>query len=345
MVDSDGKPIKYGLKEIFGGNRGVVLLPEGTLVSKLDPNPKDPNYIHVIAWHNMKYREGYVNKSAFTGKYEGGSPKDVEVFLDDAYHTVHRAELLMKDIDTTFKLDKHRPKVNKRVENLQKILDSVKADLKANKKGDLKITKEILEQVKQEDEEALKINVVDKPGTMQRISSSIFEKTNPVTNEQQKVSDSVLFVPLTDTWFQTNNILKDHFNNVIKDNSNLNRIINESGEGIQVPDYANIKGWFNEFEVLRSLIKGTAAADSPEGKWLFSITPDYEKRIKRMIFVGGEAWKNIADSKSKYASSVALSTSFGPLQANPLQLLMMHELNVNTDSGVSLMGEDSHVMV
>ncbi|MGZ4078754.1 MAG: hypothetical protein ACXVDW_14815, partial [Bacteroidia bacterium] len=188
-------------------------------------------------------------------------------------------------------------------------------------------------------------NVVDKPGTMQRISSSIFEKTNPVTNEQQKVSDSVLFVPLTDTWFQTNNILKDHFNNVIKDNSNLNRIINESGEGIQVPDYANIKGWFNEFEVLRSLIKGTAAADSPEGKWLFSITPDYEKRIKRMIFVGGEAWKNIADSKSKYASSVALSTSFGPLQANPLQLLMMHELNVNTDSGVSLMGEDSHVMV
>ncbi len=333
MVDVNGKPVKYGFRDRIKGNVGHVNLPEGTLVSKLGPNPNNPNYIHVIAWHKMKYREGYIHKIAFSEKYEGGI-FDVEVFVDDAYHTVHRAELFLESI----------PENDNSVQHLRNMLSSVKNYLSLYKKGEFQITRKILDQIKETDAESLRINTLDKPDSLSRLSAELFKLTNPITNKNIKLSDTVLFIPLTDTWFKSDVKLKDHYDNVMMQSGNFNRVGGDTGEGIE--SSSDIKEWFDQFEVLRQLIKDRPVANSPEGKWLNEITLEDQKRTRRMIFLGGDTWGNLADTEGHYSSGVAVNTSFGPLQANPMLLLMMHELNVNTNSeGINLMGTDTHIPI
>jgi hypothetical protein len=340
-VDINGKSINYGNKEWLSGHFGQIKLPEGTLVSRLKPNPNNPEYIHVIAWHNKKYRDGYIHETSFSGTYQGGSKYDAKVFIDDAWHTVHRAELLMKRRAQVAIWSKQDPNNDKDVQHLKEILELVKADLLLVQKGKIKITPDLLKQIKEADERSLKIDLMDKPGTMQRITKSIFNTVDPKLSNGQKLSETALFVPLTDTWFEDDMKLKKHYQTVISDNENLSRIRNNTGEGTE--DVNAIKEWFFEFKFLREIIKGSMKEKSPEGIWLQAITPETEQRTKRMIFVGGEAWKLLAERKSKYSSLASVQTSFGPIQTNQLKLLLMHELNVNTNSsGVSLFGKDSH---
>jgi hypothetical protein len=66
------------------------------------------------------------------------------VFIDDAWNTVHRADLLMKRRAQLAEWQKMKPTDDKDDTHLRKILYSVKEDLLLIKKGKIMITPNIL---------------------------------------------------------------------------------------------------------------------------------------------------------------------------------------------------------
>lgn len=330
LLDAGGAPVVYDADDARKGYEGMVELPQGTLVAKLSPNPDNPDYVHVIAFHGGKYREGYIDRAAFTDEPMPGSPFDVGAFIDDADHTLHRVGLLLAR------------RSGPDVRHLRAMADLAAADLEAYRRGELKITPRMLEKIGVSDQTALAVDQGDKPSTMKRFASAIFDVTDPAVTGGSRLSETILFVPLTDTWFASNGpLLKSHYDEVVFQSGNLNRLAGTSGEGTE--DAGQLAGWFDELFSLQNLIRDLPASQTPEGKWLQGLTPEVQTRTKRLIFIHGEAWKETAAGASQYAGYVATNTTFGPLRANPLMLLMMHEINVNTNDGVSLMGEDSHL--
>lgn len=325
---ASGELMNYDAEDNKKGYKGGIYLPNGTMVSKLDANPASPDYIHVIAWFNGKYREGYVHSSAFSGKYKGGE-YDAEVFVNDAWHELYRAKL-------------HVAKSKNAPAHIQTLISELEKDLKDYENGSLKITNEILKKINVQQKKDLKIDPANKPETQQRLSKAIFSVIDPKTKNGTPLSQTTVYVPLTDTWFHQDAELGKYYDTVWYTNGQLNRIGGETGEGIQLKD--DIDRMYQELFVLQGKLKNKPKmAATPEGQWVMGLTKKMQANTGRMIFLGGDVWTNMSDWDAKYSSEVSVDASFGPLKANPMMLLMLHETNVNSGLQVDLLNDDTHI--
>lgn len=335
LRDKDNNHISYDKDD---EKKGDIYLPNGVQVSKLDPNPLHPSYIHVIAWYEGKYREGYIHQSAFAGTYSGGTKYDAEIFINDAYHTLYRAEK---------RFEQDQPNNKKAFPDFQLALDRVKLALADYENGKLQITNEMLTKLNAEQKETLKTDKANKPETLQRLSSAIFTQINPDENGG-KFSDHTLYVPITMQWINSNKIMQDLFKSEWVP-TGISQYVglppqedpNPSGEG--VTRLANLPMFdllFTAFGHMWEAIKNTSVAQTPEGQWLSKINDQTKKNTERLIFIHSGSWESPADKR--FADGVPINYSFGPLQSSGLMALMLHETNVNS-AQTQMLPSDTHM--
>jgi hypothetical protein len=171
-----------------------------------------------------------------------------------------------------------------------------------------------------------RLNSRDRVETLNRYTSTIFSAYNP-QSEEGTYQETTLFLPLSEDWFRGDEKLNEHFTKFWVPNGNLNRFVGYSGEGVIGEKLVEIKA---ELLRLKNIVKDTTAKNTPEASWLQQLNPTNLKNIKRVFFISNGTW-GIRDD-ARYAEGIALMNSIGIFQAPPLLSVLLHEMNVNSDT-------------
>jgi hypothetical protein len=191
-------------------------------------------------------------------------------------------------------------------------------------------------------DEIFKVDNTDKVGTLQRFADAIFSVFNPSNlDETYTYKNSTLIVPLSVDWFMSEDTLKAHYKRVWLSSGALNKMSggaeDSSGEGIS--DAQESKENFDliktELLRLKKIAQNTSASNTPECLWLNRLTEESLSSIKRIIFIHDGTWNY--QSGRRYAEGIALLSTIGGFEPPPLLIVLLHEMNVNCDSGTASM--------
>lgn len=346
LVDKEGNPVRYDSED---KNSEAVLLPSGLKVIKLNPNPDNKDQIHVIAWYKGSYREGYLSSSAFDANENvDQNPFSVEVFIEDAEHTVHRSKEKLKETE------KHLWKEAKaKNDQFRKLMDYVNKEIEKYKSGELQISPEILEDINKKHHEALSAENAGEGERIQGAEQAIHEVYDPMSSTVEKGdvkhSEETMVVPLSRQWFEKNENLKEYYETTWKNSvdGRLQRFEGFSGEGVSRDD-ESFEPIQKELLTLKGMMRNKAFKDGVKGTaewhWLKSLKESNLDSMNRFIFIHDNAMEYTTDEH--FGSSIALDSSFGSVDIDPMMTIMTHEMGVNTSgTGYSFLPSDTHVTV
>lgn len=176
---------------------------------------------------------------------------------------------------------------------------------------------------------SLKLNTDDKPATINILQNSIYQVYNPKINDTTHFSDETLILPLSFAWFNSDKKLLERFNSVwLKSSSLGNRFGGSSGEGERYePMMSDIK---MELLQLKDFVNQTSSKNSPEAKWLQTLSSTSLDNIKRFFFINDNTWQ--LSAFDRYAEYIAIENSFGVFRLPPILNVIIHEFKVNSES-------------
>jgi hypothetical protein len=303
----NGLKVRYESDEPF---KGGISLPAGAEVVKLDKKNERSRYTHVIAWYRGKYREGYIDSSAFDNKVSEDNPQATEVFINDAYFTLARAENKIEKDEKKGKTD-----------NYESVIKGVKGDLEDYENGVLKIDNGILKKVK----EASTFSRENKAETIQKISTAVHNEHNPKRDigDQKGVEHNkeTLVIPLSEQWFKSNEELKAYYEAWVLRHPDINRFWGSSGE---ILNY-NLEGVKEALVELDIFLQSFGWVNVTEVDWVHAIIQQDFTQFSEAVFIHEGTWD--FGGEDKYASGIALENSYGPLRMDPVMTVMVHEFS------------------
>lgn len=341
LRDSQGNLLEYQKGEEY---KGGIYIPAGSLVSKLSANPYFLSYIHIVTWFRGQYREGYIHQSAFDSESTQINPYPVEIFINDAEHTIHKArEKYQAQIDLINSLEDklsreqfttYKETRMKRLRNVKTLIEKSEDYLKESKNGELKITEEMLFQIQTEQVQKMSKENLNKPDRLNNIVTGMYSGYNPQGINQAKHSEISLFVPLTKSWFDKNEKLSK--SSLAKQFATGGGTY--SGFGVLSNEFGAELLWIKSEVNNDDLLKNT-----PEGKWFSNLKKEQVENAQQFLFADGQSWNQ--EENSKYIEAIALENSFGPIRIDPLMTLMIHETIVGpiSEEDYSYGMDDSHV--
>ncbi|HKC36028.1 MAG TPA: hypothetical protein VKB95_08195, partial [Chitinophagaceae bacterium] len=176
---------------------------------------------------------------------------------------------------------------------------------------------------------SLKFNPNDKPATILSYQKALNDVYNPQVNDRTKFFDETLILPLSSVWFeQTDPSTKQSDPKLLSSLDKLKEWLvgNAGGEGLADPDQRlpDVKA---ELLNIKEYVDQTIVRNSPEAKWLQTLSPESLTKIKRIIFVHSETWNYSLGQK--HVSGIAIQNSFGAFNLHPVINVLLHELTVN----------------
>lgn len=239
----------------------IIQLPVGAKLIRLKPNHSSDETTPCVYWWNGGYHQSSVAEANLGTNNIVLSDLSGQVIKNDVEHLLNRISEYEKKQDEYNEVIKKIKDFSKKTFSKKKIEDGLVA-IATN----------------------LKLNIADKPATINIIQNSIFQVYNPKTNDTTLFSDETLILPLSFAWFNSNVMLLERFNSVwLKSSSLGNRFEGASGEGINYePALSDIK---DELLQLKDIAKNSEAKNSPEAKWLQNLSSTSLNSVKRIIFI------------------------------------------------------------
>lgn len=291
-----------------------VVLPKGAKLIRLKPATDTSELTNCIYWWNGDYHQrSFPEKILVTSNWHINEYTG-EVLQNSIEHLLHRVDDYRgKQTDFDEVIKKIETFNNKRL--TQEEIDLGTVILWIN----------------------LLVNKKDKPDTLKRIADAIFQVYDPV-NKTKKMSEETLIILLSYQWFASDPALLRRYDRLWS-SGNLSRLTGSSGEVVfnGYPEFNEIRDELIALKdfVLRKNVKGkdemvsNATVDSPEAKWLQTLTKEFIDSKQQMLFIHSGTWD--LDSQNRYADSVAIENSFGPFRLPPVLNVMLHELRVGGD--------------
>jgi hypothetical protein len=180
---------------------------------------------------------------------------------------------------------------------------------------------------------SLQLNKNDKPATILSWQKALSNVYNPKINDTTKFFDETLILPLSSDWFKEDAELLKSYNAFW-----VNWLPGFSGEGITPED--NLIKFKTELVNLKTK---TEANDSPEAKWLQTLSSEFLSKIRRIIFLHDDTWYYKDDMR--YAQGIAIENSSGPFKLPPPLNVLIHELTVNSNNIFLSITPDTHIEV
>lgn len=282
-----------------------IQLPVGAKFIRLKPNNASDETTPCVYWWNGNYHQSSVSEANLGANNVVLSDFAGQVVRNDVEHLINR-------------IAEYEKKQNEYDEVIKKIKDFSKITL----------SKKQIEDGLVAIATSLKLNTDDKPATIKNLQDSIFQVYNPKVNDTTLFSDETLILPLSFAWFNSDKKLLERFNSVwLKSSSLGNRFEGSSGEGVNYePVLSDIK---NELLQLKDIANDSTVKNSPEAKWLQTISSTLLNNIKRIFFISDNTWK--LSAFDRYAEYIAIENSFGAFRLPPILNVIIHEFKVNSD--------------
>jgi len=292
----------------------LFTLPTGLKVINIKNDSEDNNLSKIIYWRKGKYHQTYVPKSFLSQRNDYFTRFSDDNFRNDIEHTLHRVQDL---------------------EGKDKYFDKLINFIKKNR--NIKFSSHQAEHFNQKINWNLRVDVKNKPETIERLTRKIYRIYDPISINNKKYSKETLVIPLSLEWFKTDDYLKERYTKIwVNEGYPLNGF---SGEGIlrkrEVDFFILVE---NEIFNLQKNIK--SKKKTSEVKWILNIKDLSFK--ERFVFIFNDTWKQ--GVYDKYSSGIGIESSFGPFRTSPLLNVIIHELTVNSNDDF-LLGIDTHVDV
>ncbi len=284
----------------------TVTIPIGAKIIRLNPNSENDEATPCVYW--------------WKGNYHQSSFSELNLGTNNVVLSIFAGQVIQNDVE-------HLLSRVSTYEGKQTEYDAVVKSIKD-------FSKKVLSKKQVEDglvaiSTSLKINVDDKPATILALQNSLFQVYNPSVSSTAHFSDESLILPLSFGWFKSDAKLLERFNSVWLSSSSLgNRFEGFSGEGVySEPMLSDIK---SELLQLKDFVNQTTVKNSPEAKWLQTLSSTSLNDIQRIIFLCDNTWK-LSDF-DRYAEAVAIENSFGAFRLPPIVNVIIHELTVNSNT-------------
>ncbi len=285
---------------------------EGAKLVRLRPQ-KDSIFTPCLFWWNNKYHiqefpeELLIDTNEVLGDYVGA------VFQNDIAHAAHRSTFLEKQIEITSYRDYSEPNLGKlsnilfkeaRVQYDNAFLKSKFLDFKHHFQADLD----------------------NKVETINRLLLKVREFYDPENLPGKKVFDQVLFVPLSQDWFNRyDDDVKIRYNDYWIKESGFNALQYESGGEVFGTNFMN--------EVLSEIFSFTNLSVfktinserilSGEWQWIIQLQTEDTSKYKKMVLFCLNAWSST--EKDSFASGIGLEQTFGIFRMPAFMTVMVHE--------------------
>lgn len=297
-------------------NNSNVVIPVGTKVIRLKPNSESDENTPCFFWWQGCYHQSSLPEQNLGNNNVVISNLSGKVLQNDIEHLLNRIasyEKKQTEFDAVIKSIKDFSKTLLSKKQIEDGLVAIATNLK--------------------------LNAEDKPATINRLRTALFQIYDPAITTTENFSDESLILPLSETWFKSDTKLLERYNTIWLTSSSLgNRFEGFSGEGVSSdPMLSDIK---TELLQLKDFVNQTTAKDSPEAKWLQTLTSTSLNDIKRIIFLCDNTWK--LGSSDRYAEFIAIENSFGAFKLPPLLNVIIHELTVNSSGSFLPFASGSH---
>jgi hypothetical protein len=283
-----------------------IQLPVGAKLIRLKPNNTSDKTTPCMYWWNGGYHQSSVPEANLGTNNVVLSNFSGQTVKNDVEHLINR-------------ISEYEKKQNEYDEVIKKIKDF------SNKT----LIKKQIEDGLVAIATSLKLNTDDKPATISIFQDSIYQVYNPKINDTTLFSDETLILPLSFAWFNSDNKMLERFNAIwLKSSSLGNRFEGSSGEGVNYePALSDIK---DELLQLKDIANNSTVKNSPEAKWLQTLSSTSLDNIKRFIFINDNTWH--LSAFDRYAEYIAIENSFGPFRLPPILNVIIHEFTVNSGS-------------
>jgi hypothetical protein len=287
-----------------GNNSSNVLIPVGAKLIRLKPNSESDENTPCVYWWQGSYHQSSFPENNLGNNNVVLSTLSGKVLQNDIKHLINRIA----------SYEKKQPEFDVVIKSIKDFSKSV-------------LSKNQIEDGLVAIATNLKLNNDDKPATLNRLRNALFQIYDPSVSSTSYFSDESLLLPLSAAWFNSDPKLLERFNTVWLTSSSLgNRFEGFSGEGVSSdPMLSDIKA---ELLQLKDFVNQTSVKDSPESKWLQTLTSTSLNDIKRIIFLCDNTWK--LGSSDRYADYIAIENSFAAFRLPPLLNVIIHELTVNS---------------
>ena len=284
----------------------TITIPIGAKIIRLKPNSENDETTPCVYW--------------WKGSYHLSSFSELNIGINNVVLSNFAGQVIQNDVEHLLsRISSYENKQTEYEAVVKSIKDFSKKVLSKNQVQDGLVAIAT----------SLKINVDDKPATILSLKNSLFKVYNPSVSSTAHFSDETLILPLSFGWFKSDKKLLERFNSVwLKSVSLGNRFEGSSGEGVRYePMLSDIK---TELLQLKDFVDQTSAKNSPEAKWLQTLSSTSLNDIKRIIFLCDNTWK--LSGFDRYADYIAIENSFGAFRLPPILNVIIHELTVNSDT-------------
>jgi len=191
----------------------------------------------------------------------------------------------------------------------------------------------------------------NRPETIERFVDQFYRALDPKAKGRDGVVHDLrsrtLYVPISMKWIDSTPELKRYFEKSWVGSQpafDLKIRGGDSGEGISQYGEAHpseMDFYLSKLVEMKNAIlkmKNPALLKTPEFQWLSKIDASATQKYDRMIFIHQNTWDSESTGWQDY---IPVDQSFGPVAANPILSVLIHETNVNSiDPG--FLPKDSH---
>lgn len=335
-TEFDANRVVVWLKEDYTPEKELLpnsnSIPEmvfaGAKLIRLKPDKESTN-TPCLFWWNSAYHIQEFPEEILGDSNEVFNNKIGIVFQNDVAHTAHRATFITKS--------------NEQLDKLKKSLSE-----KVNTKYESGQLKSALENFKYH----FRVDLENKAETMFRLLSHVRKVYDP-EDENGKMFDQILFVPLSHDWFlMYDDDIKKRYNDYWKKSNGYVSLSYDSGGGdvFGEKDSPSFSDFFNELLSLKLVEKlNEDRVATLEWKWLETLNQEKKNQFKKIIVFSLDAWglkysKNNLESNSdfpSFAAGIGIEHTFGLFRLPTILAVALHETSQST-SGPYPIPMDSH---
>lgn len=295
-------------KELLPGITDTpVVVYAGAKLIRLKPDRESVLTPCLFWWENAYHIQEFPEELLGDTNEVFGETLD-KVFLNDVVHTAHRAK----------QIDKTNNELDVLIETLQQ-----KAQGKYNRERLLASLKRFKHE--------FRVDLDNKVETLSRLISHARKVYEP-EDENGKMFDQILFVPLSQHWFEKyGDDVKERYKSHWKLENGYSALATTSGGG-EVFDNGKSTSYLTINEIVTEILYflsietkniNMERLNSDEWKWIIELSKQDISKYRKLILFSIDAW--YSTDNDSHASGIGLEQVFGLFRIPPLLTVLLHE--------------------